>query len=192
MRTLYRFLAVMLAPLVLGSGACGSESPGPERSDTSSTPTSIAAPTTAQAPPTSEAPPTTETPTTSDAPATSVVTEQWGGNFSWTEFVEGDPGSNQTLGHMLTLEFDGEELSGQFSQLGFQTFIETDVVAGPNADGSIDIVVVDAEPARYEPGEVLFSLGGDPASPLTTLGSMITLRIDLEPGGTYFVPGTGG
>lgn len=181
-RIVYALVAV-LAPIVLICGACGSGSAETHLVVDATTASSTEASTTTSST-------TTEAASTTDATLTTVSTAQWGGEFSWVEFVEGDPGSDQTLGHTLTLDPDGEELSGRFVQLGFQTFVEADVVARSNADGGIDVVVVNAEPARYEPGELLFSLSGDPAAPLTTIGSMITLRIDLDPTGTYFRPGT--
>lgn len=178
-------LAVVLASIVLVGGACGSESTETQLVVDATTTSSTEASTTTTVSTTAARP-------ISEAPSTTELIAEWSGEFWWVEFVEGI-GSDQTLGHTLVLDpGDGEELTGRFTQEGFQTFVESDVVARQNADGGIDVVVVNAEPARYEAGELLFSLGGDPAAPLTNLGSMITLRIELEPAGTYFLPGTDG
>jgi hypothetical protein len=118
--------------------------------------------------------------------------EAWVGTYSWIEFVEGDPGSDQTLAHELELtdvSEDGLTMVGTLSQEGFQTS-QTVTVLAVSGDESISIEFVSPISGNppYVEAEVLFRMSGDPADPQTTIVGLSTLVPRPEPG-TYFLPG---
>lgn len=120
----------------------------------------------------------------------------WAGRYRWDEFVEGDPGSDQTLIHELELDVPGDpalgDPTGRLVQNGFQTATELTVVARPIDDGvAIEVVSVVAGRTVLRPGDVAIRLTGDPASPITTIDALVPLVADRPPSGTYFVPDDG-
>jgi hypothetical protein len=128
-----------------------------------------------------------------DGPDDTVDLSAWAGRYEWVEFAEGAPASDQTWGHRLTLASpagsEGAELTGRYEVDGFQTLIRTTVVARPVDDGvAIELVSAteDSFPVLAEPGDVLFTLTGEPARPVTTF---VRLRsaIEAPAEATYFV-----
>lgn len=169
----------LTATLALAVAACGNGTePDTIRTTTTTAPSSTEP---------SLAPPSTGATNTTDA---SEELESWLGSYTWVEFVEGDPGSDQTLVHELSLQEATEaELVGTLTQIGFQTFVEL-TVSGRLADQSVEIAVltVDNGISSYSPGDVLFRLSGDPAAPTTTVDALATLTQPVD-SGTYFLPG---
>ncbi len=139
------------------------------------------------------------TTTTSESATTSLIEPAfelsgWLGAYVWTEFVEGDPGSDQTLIHRLELSDvseDGATISGTLVQEGFQTFAVMEVL-GAAGDGFIlvEFVALSEGSAPYTDGEVLFRLGGNPQRPVTMVEGLVTLVPDPA-SGTLFVPDDG-
>ncbi len=129
-------------------------------------------------------------PTADPAPAPPDRVEAWLGVYQWTEFVPSDVGSNQTMVHELRLDSmadGGGRLTGRLTERGFQTDREVTVQATPD-DGllAIEVTTLVLGDDSYSPGDILFQLGGDPAEPTTTLGTLATLRIDIAERGRYF------
>lgn len=128
-----------------------------------------------------------------DVMDTALDAEQWAGTYVWTEFVEGDTGSDQTLDHRLELtepSADGTSIGGRLTQEGFQTFAVMDVL-GVSGDGFIlvEFVSLTDGSAPYVEGEVLFRLDGNPQRPRTTIAGLAALVPD-PPSGTLFLPDT--
>lgn len=137
---------------------------------------------------------TTDSPSSTDVMDAPVDAEQWAGTYIWTEFFEGDPGSDQTLVHRLELtdvSDDGTSIGGTLTQEGFQTFAIMDVL-GVAGDGFIlvEFSSVTEGSASYVAGEVLFRLDGNPQRPETTIAGLVTLAPD-PPTGTLFLPDDG-
>jgi hypothetical protein len=149
---------------------------------------------------TTTAPPASTITTSSESTTTSLIETAfdlsgWAGSYIWSEFVEGDPGSDQTLIHRLELSDvseDGATIAGTLVQEGFQTFAEMEV-RGVAGDGFIlvEFVALSEGSAPYTDGDVLFRLGGNPARPETTVEGLVTLLPDPRPG-TLFLPDDGG
>ncbi|MEL6981602.1 MAG: hypothetical protein AAFO29_04175 [Actinomycetota bacterium] len=121
----------------------------------------------------------------------------WVGRYLWEEAVEGDPGSNQVLVHELVLRApatDGDPVTGTLTQDGFQTATELAVTTTPVADGlAVEVVSVDGGLTPMEPGDVALTLIGEPADPVTVIGTLIPLVVERPTSGRYFVPvGAGG
>lgn len=124
-----------------------------------------------------------------DAEAPAVDLAAWAGVYVWDEFVEGDPGSDQTLIHELVLEEEADGLAGRLLQYGFQTDTEFTVVGRAIEGGiAVDIVSVDHGLTPLAAGDTAFSLTGDPAGPLTTLIDLAPLVVDRAGTGAYFRP----
>lgn len=139
---------------------------------------------------------TTTTPasTTTSLIETAFDTSGWAGTYIWSEFVDGDPGSDQTLVHRLELtdvSDDGMAIEGTLSQEGFQTYAVMEVI-GAAGDGFvlIEFVALSEGAAPYREGEVLFGLDGNPQRPETTIVGLATLLPDPAPG-TLFLPDDG-
>lgn len=126
-----------------------------------------------------ESPATTEVRAAADASA-------WLGTYVWSEFVEGDPGSDQTLVHALTLDAisdDGSSIDGTLTQEGFQTYAVMDIRAlGDDELIVVEFVALGDGSAPYTAGEILFRLEGEPGRPTTTVEALVTLVPDPDPG----------
>ncbi len=136
------------------------------------------------------APEATPSPTVEEATATPVDISAWAGAYEWTEFVAGDPGSNQTLGHWLYLE--GPEgataLTGTLTQLGWQTDTSLSVRATGVGDVvEVTVVSIERGGTGTQTGDVVFRFTGDPRSPTTTVATLATLGLDVAPG-VLFTP----
>jgi hypothetical protein len=137
---------------------------------------------------------TTVASTTTSLIETSVELSNWVGEYIWSEFVEGDPGSDQTVIHRLELDEVPEDatiISGTLAQEGFQTFAVMDILGVPG-DGflTIEFVAVTEGSAPYTEAEALFRLAGNPQRPETTVVGLVTLVPDPPPG-TLFVRDAG-
>ena len=170
-----------LAVLLLVLAACGDT----DGADT--TPVSTTQPTQS----TASTQPVTTQPIVPESTLAEISLDAWLGTYSWVEFVEGDPGSDQTLVHELSLSERSEtSLIGTLSQNGFQTSVELTVTARI-ADGFVEVSVVSVDDgvSSYSPGDMLFELSGDPAAPTTIIESLATLTQPVQPG-NYFVQGS--
>ncbi|MDH3248992.1 MAG: DUF5991 domain-containing protein [Acidimicrobiia bacterium] len=126
-----------------------------------------------------------ESPTTTDV-RQAADPSAWLGTYVWSEFVEGDPGSDQTLVHVLSLDGlseDGSTIDGTLTQEGFQTYAVMDIRAiGDDQLIVVEFVALGEGSAAYSAGEVLFRLEGEPGRPTTTIESLVTLVPDPDPG----------
>ncbi len=153
----------------------------PDTDTTTSTPTST---TTSS---TSATTPSTTSSTTTAAERTAGI-DAWLGTFEWTEFAEGDPGSNQTIVHELILTSQSADgsLTGTFTQSGFQTNISLEVAAYPGETGVTIFATTDGPPL-YTADQRLFALSGDPNAPTTSLGAVQPFLAASGPQtGSYF------
>jgi hypothetical protein len=136
---------------------------------------------------------TSQATTSTTEPSGQIDLEDWFGDYTWTESVEG---ADQIVIHRLDLD-PGEvvdaTLAGRLIETGFQVDNQIEIVVEP-IDDSVAVIVesITRGGADYQPGEVLFRLTGDPESPTTVLGELSTLLADLPGTGQYFLPGEGG
>jgi len=153
----------------------------PDTDTTASTPTSTTASSTS-----ATAPSTTSSTTTAVERPAGI--DAWLGTFEWTEFAEGDPGSNQTIVHELILTSQSADgsLAGTFTQTGFQTNISLEVAAYPGETGVTIFATTDGPPL-YTADQRLFALSGDPNAPTTSLGAVQPFLAASAPQtGSYF------
>lgn len=150
--------------------------------------------TTRPAPTTQEDAPTSTTGVTTtvvDPPAA----DAFAGSYEWYQFLDGDPGSDQQLLHLVDTEVrpDGT-LRGDLRSMGFQTDVHVAIVGRWTSDGvefAIDPSRPLGESPAYDDDTVLFRLSGNPDRPVTELVDLHTLVLNPPPTGTYFVrPGS--
>ena len=118
-----------------------------------------------------------------------VGLNEWAGTYTWTEFVESETGSNQTLTHQFTLVAgDATVMNGTYTASGFQTSVESTVEARLNEGGDLTIFHQELISGlqAIEPGSLLVIFQGEPSNPITVLGEINNLDQTIRAQGTYF------
>jgi len=168
---------------LVDSGDTGSDEPVTEEEANDSTSTTPTAPAVVEEP-------DDTTTTTVDEEPLPVTPDRWAGTYSWTEFVESDVGSNQTLTHEFTLEAGNSTLmEGTYSASGFQTDSKSSVISRLNEGG--DLVIYQGEQLSglqtgNEVGDILVIFQGDPSDPTTALVEINNLNPSIRAQGKYF------
>lgn len=199
-------VVAVLAALAMVASACGGDSDGAigsgaEQGDASASSTAVEGSSDDDGPTTTDATPSTVAGQDEDededgekdkGEGDGADPTVWVGRYVWEEVADGGPGSNQVLVHELVLRLPGDgggPVTGTLTQSGFQTATEFTVAAEPVVDGvAIRVASVDGGLTSMEPGDIAVTLTGDPADPVTTVGTLLPLVVERPTSGRYFVP----